>query len=74
MMKNKFFKYLKRKPKKKMVRICPSCNKKNLKLSSMLDGWLTPEVYLCLSCDYKGTLFLEIDSDEYIKCRDDDEK
>ena len=40
----------------------------------MLDGWLTPEVYLCLSCDYKGTLFLEIDSDEYIKCRDDDEK
>lgn len=41
--------------------MCPVCHSPKIKLSSIFDGWLTPEVYICMDCGYKGPIVLEIE-------------
>lgn len=55
-----------KKPKKITVRLCPACHSKNIRLSSGFNGWLTPEIYICSDCGYRGpvTLEVEISKDE----------
>jgi predicted RNA-binding Zn-ribbon protein involved in translation (DUF1610 family) len=53
----------KKKGKKVRIKVCPRCGSKNIKLSSTFDGWITPEVYLCMECGYRGTIILELEVD-----------
>ncbi|TFF87904.1 MAG: hypothetical protein EU550_02360 [Promethearchaeota archaeon] len=47
------------------IRICPKCKKPTLKQATNVSGWLAPEMFECTNCDYIGSFFLEIDSDDY---------
>lgn len=55
-----------RKIKKRIIKVCPVCHSPKIKLSSIFDGWLTPEVYICMDCGYKGPIVLEIEG--YKEC------
>ncbi len=46
------------------VRVCPVCGSKNIRLFTKLSGWLTPEIYVCEDCGYKGPITLEIEINE----------
>lgn len=50
--------------KRRSIKVCPVCHSLKIKLSSQFDGWLTPEVYICLECGYRGPIVLEVDIDE----------
>ncbi|MFQ5711149.1 MAG: hypothetical protein ACE5GD_05125 [Candidatus Geothermarchaeales archaeon] len=52
------------------VKLCPRCHKRTLALSSWMDGWITPEVYLCRSCGYRGPVYVEMTLEEYQKWKD----
>ncbi len=54
----------KKKRRKIRIRVCPICQSRNIRLSSSLDGWLTPEIYICEDCGYKGPIYLELQVDE----------
>ena len=41
-------------------KLCPKCGNPELRLSSVLDVWLTPEQYVCESCGYKGPIVMEV--------------
>jgi len=43
-------------------RLCPRCLKP-LQRGSRFGGWLIPQDYVCGSCGYRGTVFLEKDLD-----------
>lgn len=43
--------------------LCPRCGSEELKLSSWLDGWLTPTRYYCQRCGYVGPIALEVDEE-----------
>ncbi len=43
------------------IRICPKCRKPTLKNAVNVSGWLAPNMFECTSCNYIGSLFLEID-------------
>ena len=43
------------------IRICPKCRKPTLKNAVNVSGWLAPNLFECTSCNYIGSLFLEID-------------
>ena len=43
------------------IRICPKCKKPTLKSAVNVSGWLAPNMFECTSCNYIGSLFLEID-------------
>ena len=43
------------------IRICPKCKKSTLKQAVNVSGWLAPDMFECTSCNYIGSLFLEID-------------
>ncbi len=45
------------------IKICPRCGSKNIKIASKLDGWLTPERYVCNDCGYIGQIVLEVEEE-----------
>jgi C4-type Zn-finger protein len=52
-------------PKKiRRIKVCPICHSPKIKFSSQFDGWLTPEVYICIECGYRGPIILEVDINE----------
>ena len=40
---------------------CPRCASSNIKLSSSLDFWLTPQKYICFDCGYTGSIVMELE-------------
>ena len=44
--------------------VCPMCGNPKIYTSSWLDGWITPEKYICGKCGYKGFILMEIDKKE----------
>jgi predicted RNA-binding Zn-ribbon protein involved in translation (DUF1610 family) len=52
------------KHKKATAIYCPKCCSPDIKLSSSLDYWLTPKVYLCEKCGYNGPIVLELEKEE----------
>lgn len=42
---------------------CPKCCSPELKLSSSLDYWLTPQKYICQKCGYVGNLVMELEEE-----------
>ncbi|RLI30215.1 MAG: hypothetical protein DRO46_01000 [Candidatus Hecatellales archaeon] len=46
---------------------CPRCGNPNLKPYGSLDGWLTPNQYVCEKCGYVGVLVLEAAEEESLK-------
>lgn len=55
---------VKQKRRKVVVKLCPRCHSKNIKPSSVFNGWLTPEVYICEDCGYRGPIVLEVELNE----------
>jgi len=53
-----------KKKRRIVIKLCPRCHSKNIRLSSVFDGWLTPEVYVCKDCGYRGPLVLEVEISE----------
>jgi hypothetical protein len=49
------------------IRICPKCKNATLKNAVNISGWLTPNMFECTSCDYIGSLFIEIDPKDFKK-------
>ncbi|MHA1390872.1 MAG: hypothetical protein ACTSQT_01340 [Promethearchaeota archaeon] len=47
------------------IRICPKCKNATLKNAVNISGWLTPNMFECTSCDYIGSLFIEMIRNEY---------
>ncbi|TES94878.1 MAG: hypothetical protein E3J90_10990 [Promethearchaeota archaeon] len=49
------------------IRICPKCKNATLKNAVNVSGWLTPNMFECISpsCNYIGPLFIEIDPKDY---------
>ncbi len=54
--------------------VCPKCSSPKIYPSSVLDGWLTPEKYLCGRCGYKGSIIMKIEKEEYKAVRDSNSK
>ncbi len=48
----------------KKVKICPKCKQPTLITAFNVSGWLSPDYFECKNCDYMGSLYLEIDSDD----------
>jgi len=44
--------------------ICHRCGSTRLSLSSKMDAWLTPKMYVCADCGYMGPIILEIEKEE----------
>ena len=40
---------------------CPRCGGPNISISTGMDGWMVPPLYLCRDCGYAGRLILEFD-------------
>ena len=40
---------------------CPKCGNPEIRLTNSLDGWLTPEKYLCEKCGYYGSLIMVLE-------------
>ena len=49
------------------IRLCPECKNATLKSAVNVSGWLTPNMFECTSCDYIGSLFIEIDPKDFKK-------
>ncbi len=49
------------------IRLCPKCKNATLKSAVNVSGWLAPRMFECTSCDYIGSLFIEIDPKEIKK-------
>ncbi|MBY8979544.1 MAG: transposase [Candidatus Lokiarchaeota archaeon] len=47
------------------IRICPKCKNATLKSAVNISGWLAPRMYECKSCGYIGSLFIEIDPEDF---------
>ncbi len=43
------------------VRVCPICGSTRLRRESPFSGWLTPEVWVCPDCGYRGPIYGEIE-------------
>jgi predicted RNA-binding Zn-ribbon protein involved in translation (DUF1610 family) len=56
-----------RKGKERRIRLCPRCGSRSIEYSSKWDGWLTPVVYLCGECGYRGPIYLEMTEEEYLE-------
>ncbi len=48
---------------KMKMRICPVCGSRRLERASVFSGWLTPEVWFCPDCGYRGPVYGEIEVD-----------
>ncbi|RLG61302.1 hypothetical protein DRN86_00240 [Candidatus Geothermarchaeota archaeon] len=55
------------KKKKRTLILCPVCNSPGLSPISKFSGWLTPKIYRCDKCGYKGPVYLEVELDEQVK-------
>jgi len=53
------------KPGSKVVRICPVCKKPTLRPADSISGWMTAEIFSCSNCGYRGSLYIEVDVDEF---------
>ena len=40
---------------------CPRCGSPNIAISTGMDGWMVPPLYLCRDCGYAGRIVLEFD-------------
>jgi len=49
------------KRKTQRVRVCPICGSTKLRKESPLSGWLTPEIWVCPDCGYRGPIYGEIE-------------
>jgi len=49
------------KKRKRRIKVCPVCHSPEIKLSSAFNGWLTPEIYVCMKCGYRGPIVLELE-------------
>jgi len=49
------------------IKICPKCKNNTLKSAVNVSGWLAPRMFECTSCDYIGSLFIEIDPKDFKK-------
>ncbi len=47
------------------IRICPKCKNATLKNAVNISGWLTPNMFECTSCNYLGSLSIEIDPKDF---------
>ena len=47
------------------IRLCPFCKKPTLGPADNISGWMTPDVFSCSNCGYRGQLCIEVDPDEY---------
>ena len=50
----------------KKLRICPKCKQPKLRPALNVSGWLSPNYFECKNCGYLGSLYLEIDPNDYI--------
>gem|GEM_PF-922158 len=41
--------------------VCPKCGKPSLVKSSLYDGWLFPNRFVCIQCGYSGYLVMELE-------------
>jgi len=57
------------KSKRGTIALCPVCYSPDLKPLTRLSGLLTPRVYICNKCGYKGPVYLEVDLEEYLKAK-----
>jgi len=46
------------------IKVCPICFSPRIRKSSPFDGWLTPAIYICEDCGYRGPIYAEIEVDE----------
>ena len=44
--------------------VCPRCGSTHIRLSSSMDVWLTPRVYVCSDCGYIGPVCLEVEKEK----------
>ncbi len=56
----------------KKIRICPKCKKPILRSATNVSGWLAPAMYECRECNYVGSLYLEIDPDDFVLNEEDE--
>ncbi|MHA1687916.1 MAG: TFIIB-type zinc ribbon-containing protein [Promethearchaeota archaeon] len=49
----------------KKIKICPKCKSPRIKPAMNVSGWLAPDLYECRDCNYVGSLYLEMDLEEY---------
>ena len=50
----------------KKLRICPKCKQPKLRTALNVSGWLSPNYFECKNYGYLGSLYLEIDPNDYI--------
>ncbi|MHA1214675.1 MAG: hypothetical protein ACTSR2_05720 [Candidatus Hodarchaeales archaeon] len=69
-------KLLRRKPSAPHpIKVCPVCLHDHLKTQiNPFLGLLTAPIYFCENCGYRGSIYAEIDLDEYIQHFNLDEK
>lgn len=60
-------KMARRKTAGKVIRVCPMCRKAALRPeATLLMGWMTGRTYyFCTNCGYHGSVYVEVDVDEY---------
>ncbi|MHA1273644.1 MAG: hypothetical protein ACTSVV_07470 [Promethearchaeota archaeon] len=55
------------------IKLCPKCREPSLKSALNVSGWLAPDLFECTKCGYVGQLYIEIDTEEFVK-NDENEK
>ncbi len=53
--------------KKRMIRLCPKCQKPTLKAALNVSGWLAPDMFECTEpeCTYIGGFYVEVDPEDF---------
>lgn len=54
------FKHIKRKSKNPTIKLCPQCHEPSLR-KNFTGQWANVDYYECTNCDYKGSLYIELD-------------
>jgi len=55
---------------KKRIIVCPVCGSPKIRKLSSFSGWLTPEIWVCPECGYKGPIYAE----KEVELRDKDKE
>ena len=58
------------KKRSRKIRVCPSCLEPTLRSADSISGWMTEEIFKCDKCGYRGTVFIEVDPDEFEKFKE----
>jgi len=53
-----------KKRKQRRIKVCPLCGSTKLRKISPFSGWLTPEIWVCPDCGYKGPIYAEVDIEQ----------